>query len=260
MIDLHCHLLPAVDDGPESMEESVAMARAAYQAGIRKAVLTPHLHLGRYENDVDSIRKAARGFRAELKRRGIPLEIGYAAEIRICPELTEMVENASVPYLGELDGKNIVLLEFPHSHIPVGSENMIEWLLLHDVRPMIAHPERNKDVIRKFDKILPFVEMGCLLQVTAGSVAGRFGPVVLQRANQLLERGFVQVLASDAHNLQVRRPELEPGRAAAERIIGAAASWSLIRDTPLAISATRFSAADRESLENESESDSGRLR
>ena len=125
---------------------------------------------------------------------------------------------------------------------------MIEWLLLHNVRPMIAHPERNKDVIRKFDKILPFVEMGCLLQVTAGSVAGRFGPAVLQRANQLLERGFVQVLASDAHNLQVRRPELEPGRAAAERIVGAAASWALVRDIPLAISAKRFSDADRESL------------
>jgi protein-tyrosine phosphatase len=260
MIDLHCHLLPAVDDGPESMEESVAMARAAHEAGIRKAIVTPHLHLGRYENDLDSIRSAAQGFLAELKRRNIPLDIGYAAEVRICPELTGLVENAAVPFLGELDGKNILLLEFPHSHIPAGSENMIEWLLSHDVRPMIAHPERNKDVLRKFDKILPFVEMGCLLQVTAGSVAGRFGPAVLQRANQLLERGFVHVLASDAHNLHVRRPELEPGRAAAERIIGAAASWALVRDTPLAISSKSFSDADRDGSEKERQPDLGSLR
>ena len=139
MIDLHCHLLPAIDDGPDSMEEAVAMARAAHEAGIQKAVLTPHLHLGRYENDSNSIRSAAQAFVAELKRRDIPLDIGYAAEVRICPELTGLIESGSVPFVGELDGKNILLLEFPHSHIPAGSENMIAWLLSHEVRPMIAH-------------------------------------------------------------------------------------------------------------------------
>jgi protein-tyrosine phosphatase len=244
MIDLHCHLLPAVDDGPETMEQAVAMARAAHDAGIQKAIVTPHLHLGRYENDLDSIRMAAHAFSAELKRRRIPLQISYAAEVRICPELTELVENGTAPYVGELEGKKILLLEFPHSHIPTGSDKMIEWLLGHGVRPMIAHPERNKDVIRKFDKILPFVEMGCLIQVTAGSVAGRFGPAARQRANDLLEHGFVHVLASDAHNLDVRRPELEMGRVAAERIIGVHASWALVRDTPHAISRSRFLDVD----------------
>ena len=137
-----------------------------------------------------------------------------------------------------------MLLEFPHSHIPTGSDRMVAWLLAHDVRPMIAHPERNKEVIRKFEKILPFVELGCLLQVTAGSVAGRFGPLALQRATELLEHGFVHVLASDAHNLDVRYPELETGRAAAERIVGSAASWRLVRDTPHEISRSRFADID----------------
>jgi protein-tyrosine phosphatase len=244
MIDLHCHLLPAIDDGPATMDEALAMARAAHDAGIQKAIVTPHLHLGRYENNLGSIRVAAHAFSAELKRRGIPLDISYAAEVRICPELAELVENGTAPFVGELDGKKILLLEFPHSQIPTGSDQMVAWLLMHDVRPMIAHPERNKDVIRKFDKILPFVEMGCLLQVTAGSLAGRFGPLALQCAQELLERGFVQVLASDAHNLDVRRPELEMGRIAAERIIGVTASWALVCDTPRTISRSRFSEVD----------------
>ncbi|MEN3352801.1 MAG: protein-tyrosine phosphatase [Betaproteobacteria bacterium] len=241
MIDLHCHLLPAIDDGPATMDEALAMALAAHDAGIQKAILTPHLHLGRYENNLNSIGAAAHAFSAELKRREIPLEISYAAEVRICPELTELVENGAAPFVGELEGKKILLLEFPHSHIPTGSDKMVAWLLMHDVRPMIAHPERNKDVIRKFDKILPFVEMGCLLQVTAGSLAGRFGLPALQCAQALLERGLVQVLASDAHNLDVRRPELEMGRIAAERIIGVTASWALVCDTPHIISRSRFS-------------------
>jgi protein-tyrosine phosphatase len=244
MIDLHCHLLPGIDDGPDSIEEAVAMARAACKAGIRQAVVTPHIHLGRYENDLHSIQAASLAFSAELERLNIPLQVSYAAEIRICPELTDLVESGLVPFLGDLEGKKIMLLEFPHSHIPVGSEKMVAWLLTHGVRPMIAHPERNKDVIRKLDKVVPFVEMGCLLQVTAGSLDGRFGPAALQRAQELLQRGWVHVLASDAHNLHVRKPELEPGRAAAERIIGSAASWALVRDTPLAISNGRFPDAE----------------
>jgi protein-tyrosine phosphatase len=240
MVDLHCHLLPSIDDGPKSMAEALEMARCAWAGGIRKAVLTPHLHIGRYENDLASIAAATRVFAAELQRQDIALEIAFAAEIRICPELTALVATEIAPFVGELGGMKIVLLEFPHSHIPVGSDKMVDWLLAHNVRPMIAHPERNKDVMRKIDKIRPFVEMGCLMQVTAGSVAGRFGPVAQQRARDLLERGFVHVLASDAHNLSVRRPELEEGRAAAQGIVGEAASWALVRETPLAITAGRF--------------------
>lgn len=240
MLDLHCHLLPGIDDGPDSMADALEMARMACAAGIEQAVLTPHLHVGRYENNIYSIEQAARTFAAELQRFDVPLQVRYAAEVRICPELIKLVEEGAAPFLGELAGRSVLLLEFPHSHIPAGSDNMVKWLLEHGVLPMIAHPERNKDVIRKLDKIFAFVEMGCLLQVTAGSVAGRFGAGALKAARGLLEHGFVQVLATDAHNLHVRRPELEGGRAAAECIVGTQASWALVRDTPRSISGARF--------------------
>lgn len=235
MVDLHCHFLPGIDDGPASLEEAVALARTAVENGIGRVVVTPHIHCGRYENDLDSIRPVFEMLSRELEIRGIPIRLDFAAEVRMGPEIIEMIESERLPFLGMLDGYRMLLLEFPHSHIPLGSEKMVNWLLLRKIRPVIAHPERNKDVMRSLSKIVPFIEMGCLLQVTAGSVAGNFGPFCQDICVKLLESEWVWALASDAHNLAYRPPELEAGRAAAEKVVGNAASWAMVHDNPASI-------------------------
>lgn len=235
MIDLHCHLLPGIDDGPETLEEAIALASHAVNAGISHAVVTPQVHVGRYENDRLSIEQDLAQFQAELDRRGIALTLGLGGEVRIAPEIIEMVAEERIPFLGTRDGYRIMLLEFPHSHIPVGSDKLAGWLLRNRIRPLIAHPERNKEVMDDVHKITPFVSIGCMLQVTAGSVTGEFGEQARLRAVDLLERGWVSVLASDAHNLEHRPPELEPGRIAAARIVGEADSWKMVRGTPAAL-------------------------
>lgn len=235
MIDLHCHLLPGIDDGPETMEEALALAAHAVQSGIVRAVVTPHVHVGRYDNELASIKANLERLRAELERRNIPLQLGLGSEVRLNEEIIDLVMEDRIPFIGERDGFRILLLELPHSHVPVGSDKLVGWLLKQKIRPMIAHPERNKDVHTDINRITPLVSMGCWLQVTAGSVTGNFGEPSRQRAVQLLERGWVTILASDAHNLEHRPPELEPGRRAAAMIIGEEESWKLVRDTPLAI-------------------------
>jgi len=232
MIDIHCHMLPGIDDGPEALDESIEMARLAVANGITEAVVTPHIHAGRYENTRESVGKATRQLQQCLQDNGIVLRLRGAAEIRIGPEFMTMVEAQQVPWLGSLDGYQLVLLEFPHSHIPPGSDTLVKWCLARKIRPVIPHPERNKDVIRNLEKITPFVKLGCLLQVTAGAVAGGFGPQARKRARQLLKRGWVSFLASDAHNTDYRIPDLEPGRAAAAAIVGEEESWRLVRDNP----------------------------
>jgi len=232
MIDIHCHLLPGIDDGPEELDESLAMARLAVANGITEAIVTPHFHAGRYKNTLDSVAEATRQFRQCLHEKDIALRLRMAAEIRIGPKFMTLVETQQVPWLGSLDGYRLVLLEFPHSHIPVGSDKLVNWCLQRRIRPVIPHPERNKDVIRNLEKITPFVKLGCLLQVTAGAVAGSFGPQAQRRACQLLERGWVSFLASDAHNTDHRIPDLEPGRAAAAAIIGETESWRLVLINP----------------------------
>ena len=208
------------------------MARLAVANGITEAVLTPHIHAGRYENTRQSVGEATRQFQRCLQDNDIALRVRMAAEIRIGPELMSLVEAQQVPWLGSLDGYRLILLEFPHSHIPVGSDKLVKWCLDRKIRPVIPHPERNKDVIRNLEKITPFVKLGCLLQVTAGAVAGGFGAQARKRARQLLERGWVSFLASDAHNTDHRIPDLEPGRAAAAASIGEDASWRLVRENP----------------------------
>jgi len=232
VIDLHCHLLPGIDDGPETLESALQLARHAVASGIRQSVVTPHMHAGRYENRAVSIRQAAAEFQSVLDQERIALRIQAAAEVRLDHEILAWVANGQVPFLGQWHGEHVMLLELPHGHVPVGADKLVEWLLKQGIRPMIAHPERNKDIMRSVDKLIPFMRLGCLLQVTAGAVAGTFGEGACVRAVDLLDKGWVTVLASDAHNLEARPPELEPGRAAAAVIVGEAESWNLVRHRP----------------------------
>ena len=235
MIDLHCHLLPGIDDGPATLEEALEMARIAVANGITQSHVTPHLHPGRWENDRLKIAAAVEAYRAAVAQAGIPLEIGYAAEVRLDYEILPLIEAGRVPFLGTLDGQQVMLLEFPHSHVPVGADKFVAWLLAHGIRPMIAHPERNKDLMRDPARLEPFVREGCLLQLTADAVAGEFGDVCAQRAREFLERGWVTVLASDAHDTADRPPRMAQGRDAAAKIVGAEAAQRLVHDMPLRI-------------------------
>ena len=235
MIDLHCHLLPGIDDGPETLEEALEMARIAVANGIEEAHVTPHLHVGRWDNDLRKINAAVESYRAALAQAGIPLEIGFAAEVRLDYEIVPLIEAGRVPFLGTLEGHQVMLLEFPHSHVPVGADKFVAWLLARNIRPLIAHPERNKDVMRDPDRIEPFVREGCLLQLTADSVSGGFGELCAQRAREFLERGWVSVLASDAHDTVDRPPRIAPGRDAAAVIVGEDEARRMTHDTPLRI-------------------------
>ena len=235
MIDLHCHLLPGIDDGPATLEEALEMARIAVANGIEEAHVTPHLHPGRWDNDLPKIAAAVQAYREALAQAGIPLEIGFAAEVRLDYEILPLIEAGRVPFLGTLEGYRVMLLEFPHSHVPVGADKFVAWLLARNIRPLIAHPERNKDLMREPDKLEPFVREGCLVQVTADAVAGGFGELCAQRAREFLERGWVSVLASDAHDTAERPPRMAPGRDAAAKIVGEAEALRLVYGTPLRI-------------------------
>jgi protein-tyrosine phosphatase len=240
MIDLHCHLLPGIDDGARDMKESLALARLAYTNGIRKAIVTPHIYPGRYNNDANNIRKVFTTFKQTLQDYDIPLQVGMAAEVRICPEIPMMLEQNLIPFLGYSDGYSILLLELPYQQIPLGSDKIINWLLQRKIRPLIAHPERNGEIVSNLKKVQPFIELGCWLQLTAASVVGYFGNKTQQCSHQLLEKGWVSVIATDAHNQEFRPPDLASGRIAAARIVGDTAAWALVREIPAQITRAQF--------------------
>ncbi len=113
MIDLHCHLLPNIDDGPQTLDESIELCRIATADGVTHAIVTPHIHPGRWENTRQSIQRDCENLQSELLKNNIPLQLGFAAEVRLTDQIMQQVEHNEIPFYGEVDGYNIMLLEFP---------------------------------------------------------------------------------------------------------------------------------------------------
>jgi protein-tyrosine phosphatase len=216
MIDMHCHLLPGIDDGPATLEEAVAMCRMAADDGIRVAITTPHIHPGRWPNSKDVIERGRDELQDELVKEGVDLQLGFAAEVRLTDHLMEQVLRDEIPFYAEIEGYRLMLLEFPHGHIVPGSDKIVRWLLQRGIRPMIAHPERNKQVMKDPRCIEPFVEAGCWLQGTGGAVLGRFGAAAKATCEALLASDLYTIFASDGHNLKARPPVLSQ---AFERVV-----------------------------------------
>ena len=208
MIDIHCHLLPGIDDGPTSLEQSLALARACVDDGITHVVATPHVFPGRFENRSSSIEEDFDRFSAVLRNAGIPLGLSWAGEVRLTPEVLELLALLELPFVGQVAGYQAMLLEMPDGQIPLGSGRFVNHLLRAKVKPIIVHPERNRAVMEKPERLRQFIEMGCYVQVTAGSLVGQFGAKAQATAQTLLDQAWVHAVASDAHNLVARRPRM----------------------------------------------------
>jgi protein-tyrosine phosphatase len=232
VIDLHCHLLPEIDDGPQDIEEALALSKLAAENGVQWAAVTPHIRPGRWNNDSEVIQNSLQAFRSELRLHGIPLNLTMAAEVRICGEFLNLLAENRIPFLGNFEGQRVLLLEFPSSHIPVGTEKLFHWLISQNIKPLIAHPERNKTFMHDPSKLIPYIKLGCLFQVTAGSLIGQFGPGANKLAIDLLEANLITILASDTHNIRHRPPNLMLGYEAARQRIGKTKAWQLVYDTP----------------------------
>ncbi len=245
MIDLHSHLLPGIDDGAADMNQALEMAAHAVACGTTHMVCTPHLHPGRYNNTKSSIAAVVAQFAKALARAGIPLQVSAAAEARFDSDLVNLAMEGQLPYLGEWNGRKVLLLEFPHSEIPNHAEKLTAWMLKNNIQPLIAHPERNKGLMGpgNYKRIEPFLQQGCLLQVTAGAVAGHFGSSAQELAERFLLAGQVTILASDAHNMKNRPPNLLPGLEHAAELIGESAARLLVDDNPWRIARSHFAAA-----------------
>lgn len=232
MIDIHCHLLPGIDDGPKVVDEAIAMARMAVADGISRMVLTPHIHPGRWDNQRSQLLEEVDRLRCALRDSQIPLQVGLAAEVRLSDEIFLLLEKEHIPFYGCYDGYQLMLLELPHSHVPPGTENLVNWLIKQKIRPVIAHPERNKEVMKNPERVRWFDAAGCYFQFTAGAVVGRFGAKAEATVKQLLGLNLTAVLATDAHNTAARAPLLSEAKETVDRVIGEGGFHRMTSDLP----------------------------
>ncbi|MBF0626220.1 MAG: capsular biosynthesis protein [Magnetococcales bacterium] len=232
-IDLHCHILPGVDDGPQDLDNALGMARMAVADGTGLLVATPHFQPGTWDTTLDQVARAAALFREALQREDIDLELRWAGEVRLGPEVLGRLRRRDLPCLDP--DRRFLLLEFPHPEIPPGALYQVELLRLAGYSPVIVHPERNGTIRKRPGALRPFVELGCRFQITAGSLCGEFGSSAQAAARALLERGWVDVIASDGHSFYRRHPVLADGLREATRLVGETAARRLVIDTPRAI-------------------------
>lgn len=242
LVDIHCHYLPGVDDGAIDTGEALALLRASSDNGIGRVVLTPHIHPGRYDNARASLLPVFERLVETAHDAGLDIELALAAEVRVSVELPMLIERGEIPLMGSRRGERLLLLEMPHGLMPPGMTAMIDWLDKRGIRVLLAHPERNKAIMHNPELLRPLLEQGCLLQITAASVVGALGATVRACAELLLQRGWVSVMATDAHNLRQRPPILREGAAVASALIGESKAWDLVHTNPLRCSGALFPA------------------
>jgi len=232
VIDLHYHLLPGIDDGSTDLDMSLAMARMSVDDGVSCAACTPHIYPGLYENDATGIRTAISALQGELDRHGIPLRLVQGADVHLQPALVEGVRAGRIPTLA---GTRYLLLEPPHHVAPPRFDQSLFELTLAGLVPVITHPERLSWIEDHYEAFERAVEAGVWMQVTAGSLTGRFGRRPRYWAERMLDEGLVHLLATDAHDLRRRPPLLGEGRDAAALRVGAEEADRLVVMRPQAI-------------------------
>lgn len=237
MIDIHCHILPGVDDGAKHMEESIQMARLAYDQGIHTLIATPHHRTHRYDNEQASVCQAVEKLTARLEEEKLPLTIYPSQEIRLHKE---MVSTFNRQELLTLAGSRYVLIELPFDDVPAYTEHLLYNLQSQGLVPVIAHPERYPYFAKDLSLLYDYIEGGALAQVTAGSLTGAFGKKTKKVAEKMVTHHLVQLIATDAHNLSGRTFDLLEGYRALEKVAGKETvrafkhhTEQLLRDEPI---------------------------
>ncbi len=234
MVDIHCHILPQVDDGPKSWDVSVEMCRIAIADGIVHIVATPHAN-NRY--DYDRARYAS--LLSELCERlqGASLRLTLGCDFHLSYE--NIQDALTHPGRYVIGDTRYLLVEFSDFSIPPQTSEFFWQFMGNGITPILTHPERNPILQRDLKRILQWVEKGCVVQVTGNALTGRWGEPARKAAVWLLDNHAVHVIASDAHNLDSRPPVLSTARDLVAESYGPEVATALLQDNPEAIVTSR---------------------
>ncbi|QGQ48279.1 tyrosine-protein phosphatase [Metabacillus sediminilitoris] len=232
MIDIHSHILPGVDDGAQSIEDSIEMAKQAVNEGITKIIATPHHQNGKYVNKKQDIIDRVLELNSLFSNKKIPLEVLPGQETRIFGELLENLEKGEILTLNNL---NYIFVELPSGHVPRYTEKLLFDVQLQGLTPVIVHPERNAEIMENPNKLLNLVKKGALTQVTAGSITGHFGKKIKKFSLDLIDANLTHFLASDAHNVSNRSFKIRESISEIEKEFGSQAVYYFQENAELLI-------------------------
>jgi len=231
MIDIHNHILPNIDDGADSWKTSLNMCRQASNNGIKTIIATPHILNGIYQNKPEDIEEKVKILNQKIKENNIPLQILPGSEVHLSADIIEAIKNKEILTLNK---SNYILLEFPHTQIPLHIEEILFQIQIMGITPILSHVERNLKFQQKPALLSQFIQKGALAQITAASLCGFFGPIPKKISQRFLSEELVYSIASDAHT------DSEEGRGSffsqaiieASKIIGHQAALNLVHSNP----------------------------
>lgn len=202
IIDLHSHLIPGVDDGAQTIEQSIELARQAVDEGVEHMVLTPHHRSGAYLNRREDVIKYAKDLQAEYDVADVKLKVYPSQEIRLTDKFVDDLYNGDLLPLDSAG--NYYLIEFPSDRVPSMADEVIKEIIRDGITPIIAHPERNHELVNNLYRLYDFIEMGCLSQITTSSYAGYYGDKLVENSRQIIKHNLAHILASDVHHMKHR--------------------------------------------------------
>jgi protein-tyrosine phosphatase len=232
LIDLHCHLLPGIDDGSKDLAMSLAMARMAAADGITTIACTPHILPGIYNNTGPAIRAAVDRLRECMAEAGVPISLVSGADVHIAPDLGVQLRDGRVLTLND---SRYLLVEPLHHVLPPRFADLIFGLQASGFVPILTHPERLSWIDGHYDLIRRLVSSSVLMQITAGSVMGRFGRRPRYWADRMLDEGLCHLLATDAHNTEQRTPRMADARDLVAQRLGDDEAINLVLRRPQGI-------------------------
>ena len=229
-VDVHCHCLPGLDDGPETESKAIELCQALVADGFTDVIATPH-QLGRYDgrNNAQTVRSAVAKLQGMLDGQNVPLKIHPGGDIRIDERLPRLLQEGEISTL--TDGGRYLLLELPHEFY-LEPMPLLKRLLELNYIPIITHPERYSHLQRRSGMVKAWVERGALLQITAASILGGFGSHAQEISNRWIEEGLVTLVATDAHNTSGRAPRMSAALKAIEDNHGIGMARVLCIDNP----------------------------
>lgn len=231
-VDIHTHILPGFCDGAADQETALCMLRIASENKTVHMVATPHFIPGASLMPFQSIVDGCRKLQTLAEKDGLDLKIHPGCEVFISPELPDLFEDG---FISTLSYSDYILIELPMMSIPPYTELVLYKLQLKGLKPILAHPERNWEIMNRPNMLKEMIERGILVQVNSGSLAGIHGRKVKRFARQLLTEGLVHFIASDAHSADIRNPDLRKTAVFMEKKCGKELADLLLRDNGLAL-------------------------
>lgn len=201
MIDTHAHILPDLDDGPQTMEQTEKLLEQAVKEQIAGIIATPHAHHPNFTTDLEKLNHQFEATKKYIAEANLPIKIYKGQECRLSEKLPDRLDAGEALTLA---GSRYVLLELPSSGIPGYTVPIIQQLITRGYVPIIAHAERNQGIIEKPERLRKLLLHGAMAQVTAGSVAGSFGKAIQKTALTLIDANMIHVYGSDVHSLEKR--------------------------------------------------------